>query len=255
MILGADHADRLLAQHLAEAVQVFGAAALDVVDLPPLSGGTIEPAQLRAAAVLVWARELTLLLPITSSADSLMRYWRHKKERLSADERRELFERVLGAPGEADAPMASFEHFVDALIALGRAPVQERTLHLQTAIAVSARDAAAALSARAAGMAAWAARDITAHVREALALLDERDLAFALGGGSLWTRITLHAPDVLRQRVDPGTHVARAVAGLHLVEWLADQARALDAMRVQVRPTDDVVRAAETWRANATAVN
>ena len=54
-----DRCERLLADHLAAAVQRFGAAALGVVDLPPLD----EPdrpsaAQLRAAATLLWARHV-----------------------------------------------------------------------------------------------------------------------------------------------------------------------------------------------------
>src|SRR5438128_1371966 len=46
--------ERLLALHLAAAVQRFGGAALGVVDLPPLTDGPLDPAQLRVGAALYW---------------------------------------------------------------------------------------------------------------------------------------------------------------------------------------------------------
>src|SRR2546423_328466 len=95
---------RRLDDHLAASAERYGAAALEVIDLPPLwqRGGELSAEQIRAGGALLWAKEVDeaglpgfvealadqvlqgkFLLPITGAADRLMLYRRSEHERFS----------------------------------------------------------------------------------------------------------------------------------------------------------------------------
>jgi hypothetical protein len=105
------------------------------------------------------------------------------------------------------------------------------------------------LSARATGIAAFAARDIVQQVRDALSLLADPELVGALGGGGPWTLVARHAPLLLGRRVEVERHVARALAGRALIEWLARNADRLAAGTAAPTAADPVVRAALAYGA------
>ncbi|HET7503910.1 MAG TPA: hypothetical protein VFK02_22970 [Kofleriaceae bacterium] len=266
LIRQVDRCQRLLGDHLAAAVQVFGSAALGVIDLPPLtSAGRIAPAQLRAAATLLWcscveAAGLPALvdalvdalwngriqLPIGAAGARAMEYRRDRDHhRFTADERRAIYDRLFGAPtGFAD----HWSALVDGLSALGRAPADVGTGGLVARISVTALELAQGLSDRSVGIVGFAGREIVAHVQAALDLLRDPELARTLGG-SVWQIVRQHAPALLGHAIDPTPHLDRARAGLAILEWLAAHAPALEAGSLAIGRADPVVRAAETWRA------
>jgi hypothetical protein len=269
-----DRCDRLMAEHLAEAVQRLGTAVLGLVDLPPITSGTLSPAQLRVAAVLSWARHVeeagllefvetlaagvvkgSLLLPLREGATRLVVYHREREERFGPEERQELYDRIFGVGEDplANPVAGQFRALVDALGEIGRTPPSRSTDHLGARVNVIGRDLAGMLSDRSVGLAAYAARDIVAHVRAALALLKDADIRQALGGGDVWNIIRVNAPAVLGRAIEPGGHLARARAAETIVSWLADQADLLEQGRARVSARDPVVSAALAYAAEGPA--
>jgi hypothetical protein len=267
-----DRCDHLLAEHLSEAVQRLGAAALGLVDLPPITSGSLSPAQIRVAAVLLWARNVeeagllemtetlaaatvkgTLLLPLRDGATLLARYHRDRDERFGPEERQELYQRIFGVGDDpATNPVAGqLAALVDALGEIGRAPPHRSTQPWLARLNIVGRDLAAMLSDRCVGMAGYAARDIVAHVRAALALLGDPEIAAALGGGGVWTIIRTHASSLLGRTIEPAPHVLKARAAQTIVSWLADNAGRLEEGTAQVAASDPVVSAALALAAGA----
>jgi hypothetical protein len=260
-----DASEALLAEHLSAAVRRFGTAALGVIDLPPIESARPSRAELRVAAVLVWARHVeetglldfiaavgrgvttgALQLPLTGPLVRRIVEWQRKSraERFTSEERLALYERTVG--GELDA---RFGQLVAVLVEIGHAGARESIRHLQVRACQIGLELAGELSARATGIAAFAARDIVQQVRDALALLAEPELVQALGGGGPWTLIARHAPGLLGRGVEVEHHVARARAGREIVEWLAGNADRLAAGTAAPAPSDPVVRAALAYGA------
>src|SRR5262249_39803434 len=149
----------------------FGAGALAVVDLPPLTGAPIEPSQLRAVATLLWAREVDaaglidfvdamaeggvtgrLLLPLEHGGGQLAEYWRGRHQRFSAEERQALYMRVFGdraVPGDGSTP-ARFEQLVAALAAIGS--TEDTGSRVMAGLGVLAQEVAQQLTDRSAGI-------------------------------------------------------------------------------------------------------
>jgi hypothetical protein len=264
-----DANDRLLARHLGAAVQRFGAAALDVIDLPPLispADSQVDAEQIRVAAVLLWAREIEeaglpgfvealaeglirgrLTLPLTTGADRLMRYYRGRDERFGREERHALYARAFGEPGERNHPFASsFGQMVTILSDIGRAGRTESLSPLQARLRIIARQLGEQLSTSA-GLAAFAARDIVAHIREAVEILHDADVSHALGDSGLWSMIRLNGPAIAGHEFNPTPHLIRARAGQQILSWLADAVPSLDS--VVVDRADPVVEGAQAWEA------
>jgi len=260
--LDVDGSERMLAEHLSAAVRRFGTAVLGLVDLPAIEHERPSRAELGVAAVLMWARHVdeaglldvvdaladgivrgTLPLPIQGEAVRKLMQWRRRGDKFAAEERRELYERVIG---ELDARIADF---IEVLVDIGHAGRHDSIRHLQVRVGVIGLELAGALTARATGIAAFAARDIVQQVRDALAVLTDPDLVQALGGGSPWTLVSRHAPRLLRRPVNTSHAVARAMAGRELVEWLAQNVDRLTAGTVAPTASDPVVRAALAYAA------
>jgi hypothetical protein len=260
-----DVCERLLALHLNEAVQRFGAAALGVIDLPPLADERIESGQLRAVAALFWAREVDaaglleftaalaerilqgrLPLTITTSSERLMLYHRRQRERFGPEERAALYGRVFGDEAGGDS-MPLFEQMVQALLAIGSG---DHSARATAVLAVAARNLAERLSQRSAGITAFAAREILEDIKEAMALLRDREISASLGGGGLWNLLRRTSPMVLGRQVDPAPHLARARAGAQLLSWLAEVAPMLESGRLSVERGSAVLQAAANWQAS-----
>lgn len=254
-----DRCERLLAQHLAAAVQRFGAAALDVIDLPPLGVSPLVAEQIRAAGVMLWTSHVeaaglpgfvdaiatgsargTLLLPLTRGADRLMLYYQKNRDRFDASERVAMYERLF-APPFADL----IDALAAALIEVHRADTQGTARHFAARAGVIARDLGALLTTRAVGVAAFAAREIVAHIREALAILRDPEIAHALGGGAPFQIIRVYGPSLANMSVDPTAALDRASAGFAIVSWIAEHAPTL----TDAPPIDDpaLLEAAERW--------
>jgi hypothetical protein len=260
--LDVDGADHLLAQHLSAALVRFGSAALGIIDLPSIEQATPSKPELQAAAVLAWAREVesTGLLEVVdaiasgvssgalpleldpAAARRLIEHHRERQERFGHDERIALYGRLMA---DVDADLATL---VGALADLGRMPANASTIQYETRAAVAGGSLASTLSARASGIAAYAARDITTQIREALDLLGTPSIAQALGGGGVWSIVQRYA-DLAGAHPAIGRAAARAGAIRTIISWLADHAQALASGRVAVSRTDPVVAAALTWSA------
>jgi hypothetical protein len=266
--------DDALAVQIDAAVRRFGGAALGVVDLPPLRGGRIEPEQLGVVAVLWWAREVEeagllefteklaegifggrLILPLRGSMAVIAEYRRERIHRFSLEERRLLYARLFE---DSDVPSggvpfaATFDSLVEALGDIARAPLQEPLTHLQARASTIGRELAAELSARSAGVAAFAARDIVQHVRTALRLLANREIVFALGPHPPFELVRIHARMVIGRDVDPSRHIARADAGRKILAWLA---RSAHGVVLPIGRRDEVVVAATTFQALPTSTD
>jgi hypothetical protein len=259
--LDLDGADHLLAQHLTAALVRFGSAALGVIDLPPIQQATPSKAELQAVAVIAWAREVeatglleasdaiaagvaTGALPLDLDDATLRRlidHYRHREERFGADERRALYDRVLGG---TDGDLAAL---IAALSEIGRAPANQSTVALETRAVIAGAALASQLTERGSGITAYAARDIAGQIREALDLLAMPSVAQALGGGGVWAivqRYSAHAGDI-------GRAAARAGAIRTIIAWLADHAESLPGGRISIGREDPVVAAALSWSAEA----
>jgi hypothetical protein len=260
--------EQLLARHLAAAVATWGRSALDVIDLPPIGSEAIDAESLRVAAVLFWLAELEaagipgfvealaeammsgrLLLDVGAAGDALADWWRRRSERFSPDERQALFQRLFD--NDTGFPEA-FERLAEQLDAIGRmpagtTPTQQRSAAAQAAVA--AQGLAGPLAQRATGIAAFAARELTAQARTALELLERRELDTALGGQGPWGAIRMHARELLGRDLDAQVHLARARAGHELLAWLADHAAEVGAGRLSLPPGDRGVAAAQDWLA------
>jgi hypothetical protein len=252
---------------LGDALEAFGTQALGLVHLPPLAPTGLVPAQLRAAAVLLWLREVEEAgLPtfveqlseqlatgrffafMDQGADALARYWRGRQERHTSEERRAIFSRLFGGPGSTD-PNDAFEGDFEALIE-GLAPQEYGPGdHLRRArVQAAAQALGAALSSRAAGSSRFDADRMLANVRTALKLLATPDIAYALGGGPPLRILELHAPVILGHPVQPARHFSRAKAGFTVIRWLADGAAALRSGLIEAAPGSLVSQAAATWK-------
>lgn len=263
---------RFLEDHRAAAVDRYGAAALEAIDLPPIADqGELVPAQIRAAGALLWASEVEqaglpafidslaegvlegkVLLPITSGADRLMLYRRARKERFSSEERHALYQRLFGEPGDAEHPFAGpWSRLLEALDGLARASRNEGKGGLIARAMAAARDVAQQLSERSGGIAAFAAQSISKQIHDAMLVLRDPDLSRALGGGSPWRMMRMHAQEVLGRPLDPERHLDRASAALQLCGWLADAAPAIEAGTAAL-PPPAALQAAELWLTTGT---
>lgn len=267
LIRQVDRCQRLLGDHLAAAIQVFGSAALGVIDLPPLTAaGRIAPAQVRAAATLLWCMcieqaglpelvdaladalwEGRVQLPIGDATTRVMQYRRERDHhRFTADERRAIYDRLFGAAsGFPEQWMA----VVDGLSEIGGTPTDVGIGGTAARVSFTALELAQGLSDRAVGIVAFAGREIVAHIQAASDLLRDAELARALGGSGLWHIIRMHAPALLGRALDPTVHVDQAKAGLTILEWIAARSSGLETGSLAIGRADPVVRAADTWRA------
>jgi hypothetical protein len=259
--------ERLLLDHRAAAVARFGAVALETIDLPSLSAPQeMQPEQIRAAGALLWARELEeaglpgfvdsmadlvlqgkFLLPITTAVDKLMLYRRARTERFAPGERRAIYERVFGDDFES-----SWTALLKALDVIAHVGTTENLSAPTARLVAAAREVGMYLSQRTGGIVAFAASSIAQQVREALAVLKSPDLVQALGDGSVWQMIRLHAPMVLGRALQPEPHLDRAAGALRITGWLADAAAAIEAGVAQL-PSPEALEAAELWLASGEA--
>ncbi|MDD9931998.1 MAG: hypothetical protein OXT09_00265 [Myxococcales bacterium] len=261
----------LLAEHRLALANTYGSAGLDLIALPPLRGGALVPAQLRAAAVMYWAMEVERagilpfvealvshvvrgrwLLQISSGMGAIMGFHRDRREHFDVGQRAELYSRLFGGAGSSDLNHGfegAMRTLATTLADIGRQALRESTLHLQVRASIQARQLAGLLGARAGGVVGFAAQDIVGRVAQARDVLRQRDVALALGGGGPLQLVRRHARAVLGRPVAVDRHLRRAEAGHRVLRWVADSARSLDGGTVAVDRGDAVVHSAEAWLA------
>jgi hypothetical protein len=271
-----DLCDRLFAEHLCALEACFGAPALGLADLPPLTGERIEPDQLRVVPPLFWASEVeaagllamvealaaaavrgTFVEPVGDGIHRLVAFHRDRHHRFTQAERISLYSRLFDGDGGTDPNTefpGLFGALVGALAALGVEPPIQSTAYLQARIAVVASELCSNLSERTAGVTAFAAREIVATIRRALAILGHAGIADALGGGGPWAIIERSSRRFLGRTIQPRPHLVRARAGLTLLTWLAREGTRLEDRPASVLRGDPVVGAALDWRAASEAI-
>ena len=263
----------------AEALSV----ALADIELPPASGGTAEDqAHLRGIATVYLAAELesALLVPAAEllaslaasgglpgatgdlgrDADAvLIGFWHERHQRMTAAERRALFARLFGTEGTiapAD-PRGVNEDFSGLFI-----DVCEALFKLDEAVSDSAhggpaqqarlRAAAGRLADnllhRVGSMTVFAARDLLASVKAALALFKQHSVQQAFGAHSLWTAVDEVGRRYLHAEAEAEAHVARAKDGTTVLAWLADALPLLNEATQPLASLDSpVIAAAAEW--------
>lgn len=265
-----------LAAYQEKAVSAFGSTALGLINLPSLGDQDIVAEQVKVASSLFWAKEVDKAgLPsfverlvgigsTTSHAGKrqlpaawinfqfgrqasflLRRYQRDAEQRFGPEERKVIYQQVFAEPFSQ-----RFEMLVDALCEYGREAgfVPKRVEGISTI----ARDLAAQLSEKAAGIVPYAATDIVKNIVTTRKLLRRPDVRMALGGGaktSVFSIIRRHAPLVTGGPVEPHTHLQRAKAGAAILAWLAGISGVLSrAGGLRLERNATVIRAAEQWK-------
>lgn len=176
------------------------------------------------------------LLPIGkgAAADALRRY-RAAGDRLTAQDRAQLYGRVLGAPeGQAagDESNGEFKALWLRFIASVSMLVRQPTLlgGLRPLWSATARRAARALAAHVSAQAAGrlpAARRLAAETKALLALLDTPEIQQAFGARDRWQVIDQVNRDYLGGASNTQRYRSLAQAGNALFDWLAAHAQAL----------------------------
>jgi hypothetical protein len=187
----------------------------------------LQPFGLVDRLVELWLRGGLPTGPATSASQALDSYWRDDSERLSEEERREIYARVFAAPFD--------EAWVALLAALARGggAVSERAAAVRALLSGHVDEA----TLRAAPL-------LVTQLRAALEVLHDREILEAYGARDSWTLIDTLArlelgsePDVVRVRT-------MAATGTVVIGWLAGDPAGPVA--------DDAVDAAQAWLTAAT---
>jgi len=168
-------------------------------------------------------------------------------DRMTEQERTDLYLRTFGAPGgDADAePNHDFSElwlrFVASVAVFGR-QVEAADAHFAPSVRTAAGALALGASARGAGIAS-AARRLASDVHHVIALLRDPAIAQALGARDMWEVIDRVNTDYLGGAVDTSRYRTLGEAGSAMLRWLAANAQTLD------RPADDgdLLNAVEQW--------
>lgn len=217
------------------------AQALDLgsIDLPPGAPNPMDRAALQAAAPLYFASELesagllptaemiaglfasgALDQPLGPAAQLLHAFWRARRERLDANERRAIFARVIEAP-HFDRLMAAL---CEAIVAQADGADMRERVALETTMQMLGEF----LAQRVDAMASIAARDIVGNIELALGFMRDRLLQMAFGVHSLWQLVAIGGSSG-GVRPGPGAgliqrHVDQGRAGQTVLLWLAEHA-------------------------------
>jgi hypothetical protein len=265
--------------HAAEAFAAqLAAPELGDIDLPPQLSSAVEQANLRAVAPLYLASELEAarLLSATEvltgifvsgglhtdlgpATDLLTRFWRTRRERLSADERRAIFGQLFG---RSDGPPAasgqgSNTTFEELLLNLVEALTRPNETLLQSAVfspGAQARVRSAALTlagnlaAHSHGATEFVARDLLEALQLALNIFKQPQVQHSLGANSVWMALGIVSRKYLGESRDLTSHVARGRAGQSILAWLASRLPQIESISFNLVSVDDpVVVAAHTW--------
>jgi hypothetical protein len=188
-------------------------------------------------------------LTLTTGADRLMAYYRARSDRFGREERHAVYARAFGEPGDRLHPFPPlFEQMVNILAEIGRSGQNDSLSPFEARLRFVARQLAEQLS-ESAGIAAFAARDIAAHIRQAVEILHDPDVSMALGGGGLWTMIRANGAAIAGREFNPTPHLVRAGAGQQILAWLADAIPSLDSTGILVDRAHPVVEVAQAWEA------
>lgn len=259
------------AASLAVALEDFG------IELPPLSGATIDQAQLRAIATLYLASELEAagVIPAAETLTRLARsgslpfdlgeatpllqaFWRDRNERATVAERKSFFSGLFGSGEGTDhaeyPPNGEFEdRLIDLCEALYKLDEQAQNpswggVAQQARVRGAAQRLLINLIRISSGITVFLAQEILTTVRAALAILGHPSVKAAFRARTPWevvAAIERRAKEPPRQY---DLHVQRGQAGMTLLAWLADAAPILGTENKPIVGLDHpVIAAALEW--------
>jgi len=196
---------------LEAAAALYSAATLEQLD----------PFALVDRLVELWMRGGVATGATSSSSRRLDQYWLHRAERLSAEERRDVYARAFGE--EFD------ERFVALVAALA---------HNDGDAGDRASEVRAVLNAGVDESILLAAPALIGHLREALEILDDPDILNSYGARDIWQLVDTLARLELGREFDVVRARTMAAAGTLIVGWLAEEVDAVP---------DEVADAAAVW--------
>ncbi|MDQ3723608.1 MAG: hypothetical protein M3376_11245 [Actinomycetota bacterium] len=198
---------------LEAAAALYSAATLEQLD----------PFALVDRLVELWMRGGVPTGATTSTSRRLDRYWLHREERLSDEERRTVYERVFGQ--EFD------ERWAALLAALAQSEADADA-------GARAADVRAVLNAGVDESILLAAPPLIAQLRGALEILDDPEILLAYGAQDIWQLVDTLARMQLGRDFDVVRARTMAAAGTLVVGWLAEEVDAVP---------EEVADAAAVW--------
>lgn len=243
-----DALDNAISGFLAAAVQRFGTAALDVIDLPSLDDPA-EPAPLELAGALLYLRETEAAgMPsfieavgaavaegrLEPTADQGLRELLlfNRDAHPASAERAAAFERVF-----ADGFDAEFDRFA-RLLADASTLTPEA---FEARSSVAAQQLAETLAPRISEYIPFFTREAAARLRQAMRLAETPTVHSLFGPGSVWAHIGTHGAALLGHPVEL-RRKDRAVAGRELLRTVARLRRP-----GTLRHLEPVMSAAQRW--------
>ena len=159
------------------------------------------------------------LLPIETSATAgkLYKYWKQQPTRLTSNERKTIYSRVLGIGG-SDAGSNPNREFADLWLRFISAV---SAFSDQTAIRKAGRDLAGNLSLHGFGLAYYAASDLQSQIKTITSLLSAPDVRSAYGASDMWQVIDKVATLDLGGAGNLVRYRTLAESGATIIAWLA----------------------------------
>ena len=192
-------------------------------------------------------------LPLSPGRAGAMLYqhWKGHHNRLTKEQRQNVYTRAFGLPGgdaevmpnrEFDNLWVSFVSIVGMYSAeLQSLPPGERSVSAEEVL-VSGRDLAVNLSTHGHGLAWYAAKDFKAEIQQAIELLSDAELQSACDAKDAWQVIHNVAAAELGVRPNVPRAHTRAESGLIIIRWLANRrARLLRPSSANILRHEDIV--------------
>jgi hypothetical protein len=161
----------------------------------------------------------------------LYQHWKGQPNRLTTAQRRNVYSRAFGLPGNDDAmPNREFTdlwvRFVSIVgmysAELQSLPPAERSVSAEEVL-ISGRSLAVNLSRHGHGLAWFAAKDFKLEIQQVLDLLSDEDLQNAYGAKDPWQVIRNVAAVELGARPNVPRAHTRAESGVIIIRWLANR--------------------------------
>lgn len=197
------------------------------------------------------------LLPLGRGTvgDYLFNYYKKTAERITENERRDLYLRAFGAPGGSAVgiePNREFNElwlrFVSAVSSFARQQTVERLLRNATPMAVSqeqvrkaGRDLGANLSRNGYGIAHFAATDLQQSISEFKTNLSDNELRSAFGARDMWQVIDFVNVNYLGGPRNTHRYRTQSRAGAIIIRWIAERAQLLGNASGPVLSVDQLV--------------
>lgn len=190
-----------------------------------------------------------------SVGDYLFNYYKKATERITENERRDLYLRCFGAPGGSAVglePNRDFNElwlrFVSAVSSYARQQQVERLLRAGTPLPVSqeevrkaGRDLGANLSRNGYGIAYFAATDLQQSIAEFRDVLQDNELRSAFGARDMWQVIDLVNVNYLGGARNTHRYRTQSRAGAVIIRWIANNADRLRGVTGSVLAVEQLV--------------